>query len=195
MQIQLTTTDFVRYPCCPKSLWTLKREPENYPQGKPSAFGAKLASDGHGVEGHVRWLREKEGRMAEFQQVSQAESGLFARADAFEKTGDGSTVLHEIKSSTRIKDDNIKDDCFQRICTERAGRRIDRISLVHLNGEYDPNGQIHPNGLLVFADIIENVREIESATATEIDDALELPAGEMDREGCSCIEEPRGSQF
>ncbi len=191
--MQFTKTDFLHYLSCRKSHWILKQEPENYPQGGPSAFGTKLASDGHDVEGYVRQFLESEGRTANFQQVLETGDGLFARADAVERTEDGKTVLHEIKSSTGIRDEHIKDACFQKICAERAGHRIDRVSLVHLNGAYVRDGDIDPAGLLVFADITGEVGEIESGTVAEIERAFDFLAGEIDRDGCSCLELSRSS--
>jgi len=49
-----------------------------------------------------------------------------------ENISDGTTALYEVKSSTSVKTDNkhnhIKDACFQKICAERAGKKIARLS-------------------------------------------------------------------
>lgn len=191
--MRLTKTDFLRYLHCPKSLWLLKREPENYPQGDSSAFDGKRARDGYEVECRVRQLLESTDRTVNFQQVFETDDGLYVRADAVERTANGETVLHEIKSSTRVTDDHVRDACFQKVCAERAGQRIDRVSLVHLNGDYVREGEIDPGKLLVFADITGDVDEIEDETTDEIGNALEFLASEIDRDGCSCLENSRGN--
>ena len=191
--MRLTKTDFLQYLNCPKSLWLLKREPENYPQGDSSAFDGKLARDGYEIERYVRLFFRSEGRTVKFQQRFESEDGLYARADAVERTANGETVLHEIKSSTRVKDDHVRDACFQKICAERAGQWIDRVSLVHLNGAYVREGDVDPYELLIFADITGDVEEIEDETIDEIDNALEFLASEIDRDGCSCLENSRGN--
>ncbi len=38
----LTKTEFVHYLNCQKSLWLLKKDPENYPYGEFSTFMQKL---------------------------------------------------------------------------------------------------------------------------------------------------------
>ena len=196
--MQLTKTDFIQYLNCPKSLWLLKRDPENYPHGEFSAFMQKLVREGYEVERYVRQFFENAGdRSVTFQTVFETEDGLFARADAVELTGNGETVLYEIKSSTSVKTDNqhnhVKDACFQKVCAERAGQGIDRVYLVHLNGEYVRAGDVDPEELLVFADVTDQVAGITAETAAEIDDALAFLASKIDRDACSCVELSRGN--
>ena len=193
----LTKTDFIQYLNCPKSLWLLKNAPDEYPFGEFSVFLQKLTREGYEVERYVRQFFENaSGRAVDFQRVFETEDGLFARADAIEAVG-GATALYEIKSSTSIKTDaahnHIKDACFQVICAERAGQKIDTVSLVHLNGDYERAGEIVPDELLVFEDVSERVRAIESEIADEMDRALAmLREIEIDRAGCSCLEKSRG---
>src|SRR5690606_13700963 len=103
----------------------------------------------------------------------------------------------EIKSSTSVKSDNqhnhVKDACFQKVCAERAGQRIDRVYLVHLNGEYIRAGDVAPEELLVFADVTDQVDDISAETVAEIDEALAYLASQIDRDGCSCVALSRGN--
>lgn len=176
MQIQLTKTDFTQYLNCPKSLWALKREPDTYLHGEFSVFQQKLTREGYEVERYVRqYFDAIDERVVDFQRVFETDSGLFARADAFETTEGGETILYEIKSSTSMKTDadhnHIKDACFQKIFAERSGQKIDSVFLVHLNGEYVREGDIDPEGLLEFADVTEDVDAIQEAMEAEIDEA------------------------
>jgi hypothetical protein len=131
-----------------------------------------------------------------FQMVFKPDDGLFARADAVERTSDGETVLYEIKSSTSVKIDSehnhIKDACFQKICAERAGQKIDRVYLVHLNGKYVRDGDVDPEALLIFADVTDEVGGIAADTIAEIDAALVFLANDIDKDGCSCLDKSRG---
>lgn len=196
--MQFTKADFIQYLNCPKSLWLLKREPENYPHGEFSAFRKKLIREGYEVEQYVRQLFENAGHgMVDFQRVFETEEGLFARADAVEQTDRGEIILYEIKSSTSIKTDSehnhLKDACFQKICAERSGQRIDRIFLVYLNKEYVRDGPIDPEALLVFEDVTDQVESMVAETSAEIDAALTFLVNEIDRDGCACIEKSRGN--
>ena len=197
--MQLTKTDFIQYLNCPKSLWALKHDPENYPHGEFSVFLQKLTREGYEVERYVRQFLEREGeRAVDFQTVFETEEGLFARVDALEISTDGEVILYEIKSSNSVKTDSshnhIKDACFQKICAERARQNIDRVYLVHLNGSYVRNGAVDPAALLEFVDVTEPVGDIAEATGGEIDAAQNLLREvELDKEGCSCLHKSRGN--
>lgn len=194
--MQITKTDFIQYLNCPKSLWLLKTAPDQYPHGEFSTFMQKLVREGYEVERFVQQYFESAGyRGVSFQAVFQTDDGLFARVDVLETMSDGTVALYEIKSSASVKTDakhnHIKDACFQKICVERAGQSVDRVFLVHLNGEYVRDGEIDPRAMLVFADITESVNDIFTETSSEIDAALAFLASPHDMNGCTCIQKTR----
>ena len=195
----ITKTNFIQYLHCPKSLWFLKNDPENYPHGEVSIFMQKLIREGYEVEQYVQEYFKSNGNCeVSFQTEFKTEDSLlYARADAFEIKSDGTAALYEIKSSTSIKTDSkhnhIKDACFQKICAERTGQRIDRVFLVHLNGEYIREGEINSDELFVFNDITEKVAELERETNEEISSALQFLTSDQDLQGCSCREKSRGN--
>lgn len=196
--MQLTKTDFIQYLNCPKSLWWLKHEPDAYPHGEFSVFLQKITREGYEVERYVRQFFADEGREVDFQTVFETEDGLFARADALERLEGGEVALFEIKSSTSVKTDaahnHVKDACFQKICAERSGQKIDRVFLVHLNGKYIREGEIDPASLIVFAEITDAVDDLENETAAEMDAALELLRDDaLDQNGCSCLHKSRAN--
>ncbi len=190
--VQLTKTDFIQYLNCPKSLWVMKNEPDNYPDGEFSSFLQKLTREGYEVEGYVRkYFDETVTTDIDFQSIFDNGDGFFARADVLETTEEGDVILYEIKSSTRVKTsgshNHLKDICFQGICGAKAGVIIDKFVLVHLNGTYEKAGAIIPSELLVFEDVTEKVIEITSETETEMEEALQLlEQSEINKEGCSC---------
>lgn len=196
--MQITKTDFIQYLQCSKSLWLLKNDPDNYPHGEFSQFLQKITREGYEVEGYVRKFFENADRGVNFQSVFETDTGLYARADAVEQTADRKTILYEIKSSTSVKTDaahnHLKDACFQKICAERSGQKIDAVFLVHLNGDYVRDGDIDPASLLTFVDVSDAVAAIEAETAEEIDRALELLAkANIDRQRCSCLAKSRSN--
>ena len=196
--MQLTKTDFIQYLDCPKSLWFLKKHPEHYPHGEFSTFHQKLVREGYEVERYVRQFFEGTGdRDVSFQAEFRSGEGLYARVDALENMSDGTTALFEIKSSTSVKTDSkhnhLKDACFQKICAERTGKKIERVFLVHLNSDYVRNGEINPSEMLVFADITKAVNEIVAETTTEIDAALAFLKTDHGMDGCSCTEKTRAN--
>ncbi len=197
--MQLTKTDFIQYLNCPKSLWVLKHEPENYLQGEFSAFLQKLTREGYQVERYVQqYFANAEDRSVDFQRIFETDDGLYARADVIERTSGGETILYEVKSSTRVKKDiqhnHIKDASFQKICAEHAGQNIDKVFLVHLNGGYVRNGEIVLEELLVFIDVTKDVELMQNETETEIGKALELlRQSDIDKDGCTCMHNSRNN--
>ena len=194
----LTKTDFIHFLNCPKSLWLLKKDPEHYPYGEFSTFMQKVMREGYEVELNVRQLFENVGsRDVSFQAEFQTNDGMYARVDVLENMNDGNTALYEIKSSTSVKTDNkhnhIKDACFQKVCAERAGRRVEHVFLVHLNGDYVRDGGIDPSKMLVIVDITEAVDEVEVETSKEIDEALVFLASDQDMNECSCRQKSRAN--
>ena len=94
--------------------------------------------------------------------------GLLAKADAVRHNDDGTIDLFEVKSSTSVKKDakhdQVKDAAFQKVVAEAAGYAVRTVTLVHLNGNYVRQGDIEPDMLLEFADITEQVSEVEDET-------------------------------
>lgn len=197
--MRLTKTDFIQYLNCPKSLWMLKHEPDLFPRVEFSAFLQKITREGYEVEGYVRdFFNQHGGRVVNYQSTFETEDGLFARADALERTQDGQVILYEVKSSTRVKTDvahnHLKDACFQKLCAERAGQVIDRVFLAHLNGTYVRLGEVDPTQLLSFVDVTDAVTGMMEETAGEIDAALALIRQvELNQEGCTCLHKSRSN--
>lgn len=189
--MEFTKTNFIHYLSCPKSLWVYKRDSDQYPDGDFTAFMQKLAREGYEVERYVKALFVGNDTI-DFQKTFRSSDGLFARTDGFEVTEQGQAYLYEVKSSTSVKrsggHSHVKDACFQTIAAERSGQNIDKVFLIHLNGEYIRDGEVDSEDLLVIKDVTEEVREIYSETSEEIDQALALLSqAEIDRNGCSCV--------
>lgn len=195
--MNFTKTDFIHYLNCPKSLWFLKNKPELYPHAEFSTFLQKLVREGYEVERYFQnYFELLDDDTIEYQRIFETHEGLLARADALRTTAEGKVILYEVKSSNRVKTDNLhnhlKDACFQTICAERSGKTIDKICIVHLNGEYVRDGDVEPQELLIEVDVTAEVRAIEEETELEIDEALEFLESAVDTERCSCIEKSRG---
>ena len=128
----------------------------------------------------------------DFQSEIRVGNGLFTRVDALEKKKDRKIILYEIKSSTSVKSDakqnHYKDACFQKICVEATGQKIDRVFLIHLNPDYVRDGEIDPIKLLKFSDVTTKIENITDETKEEISSAIDLlNQAEIDIHGCSCM--------
>lgn len=63
---QLTKTDFIQYLNCPESLWLLKIQPDDYPNGEFSLFLQKLIKEGYEVEEEAQKLFSHGVKLPEF---------------------------------------------------------------------------------------------------------------------------------
>ena len=192
--LQLTKTDFIKFQNCPKSFWLERNKPEVYPHGKFSGYMKKLAQEGYEVEAYFKDLIRSrvDHERFRFQFEFKTSNGLLAKADAIRLNDDGAIDIFEVKSSTRVKQDakhnQIKDAAFQKIVAMNAGYAVRTVTLVHLNGNYVRQGDIEPDMLLEFADITEQVSEVEDETNVEVLQALELlQLSEIDETSCTCL--------
>ena len=92
----------------------------------------------------------------------------------------------EVKSSTEVKDINIHDVAFQKVCWEEGGLKIGRTFLAYINNKYVKNGEINPEELFFIEDITERVEEISDSTRDRIYEMLRI-IGQPD-----CPEAPLG---
>lgn len=83
---------------------------------------------------------------------------LYSRADILEPTEDGWDII-EVKSSTEVKDVNLSDVAFQRYVYEKAGLKINKCFLMHINNQYVRQGELDIKELFVKEDISINVAE------------------------------------
>lgn len=216
--LYLTKTDFVHYLQCPRSLWLLKHKSEVYPYREFSDFLKKIAREGYEVEAYAQQLflggvslpsvgdaaivKTQEALANKtkvlFQATVLTEKGLFARADIFERNDNGTYTLYEVKSSNSIKTDkkhnHIKDACFQKIAFEQAGLIVEKIYIIHTNGDYVRDSAIDPRQLLKEVEVTDVVKEVYAETAVEIGNALSLlREKEIHEEGCCCFRKTRGN--
>lgn len=189
----LTKTDFIQFLNCPKSLWLKRNRPDVYPAGSSSSFLVKLADEGYGVEAYAKQavLQCSDALSYNFQRDFLTSDGLYARCDIVKSNPDGSIDLFEIKSSTSVKDDrshsHLKDAAFQVVTAQRAGERVGKVWIIHLNKDYVRSGDVDPNELLTFADETVRVKALLHETEAEINTALGFLRREtIDEKYCSC---------
>ena len=208
----------MRYLQCPRSLWLLKHKPEVYPHKVFSDFLKKIAREGYEVERYAQMLfpngvslppvvvtaltktKEALSKKIEtlFQPAVLTDDGLFARADILTCSSDNTYTLYEVKSSSSIKkkagENHIKDACFQKITFERFGLHIQKVFIIHLNGDYVREVEIDPHTLLKKVDVTDAVKKIYDETEIEINNALSLlQEKKIEEHGCPCFRKTRSN--
>ena len=187
--MNLTKTDYLHYLKCPESLWLFKNKPEVYPNGKFSKFLEKLTKEGYEVEEYAKKLffdgveievnssmsqtqkKLNDNHTVYFQPSFLSPKGIFARIDILQKLNDGTFHIYEVKSSTSIKKENLKDVCFQKYVCEQTGINISKVSIIYLNKNFIKKGEINPNDLLIIEDITELLVPMFDSVVKEINTA------------------------
>jgi hypothetical protein len=78
---------------------------------------------------------------------------LFSRTDILNPVNEDEWDIIEVKSSTEIKDINLHDVSFQKLCWEESGLKIRKCFLAYINNKYVKNGEINPQELFIVDDI------------------------------------------
>ncbi len=190
----LTKSDYIKYLQCKKYLWLNKKRPELLPEEiddnlkrvfesgyKVEEIAYKLFPTGvNAVIDDAREAKRQTQKLIKDKepiifQATLSGAGLFCRADIirYDPAIDAWDII-EAKSTTDKKDIHIDDLAFQKICLERAGLKVGRIILLHINNEYVKNGDIDPHGFFVDLDLSKEVREKEEETKLEIEEALNV---------------------
>lgn len=85
--------------------------------------------------------------------------GVFVRPDVIVRSAESGWDLYEVKSSTRLKPENITDVAVQTWVLEGAGLAINRAYLMHLNNSYvHRGGEYDLQGIFTAEDITDEVR-------------------------------------
>jgi hypothetical protein len=96
--------------------------------------------------------------------------GIYSRADILKPVGKDSWDIIEVKSGTKVKEVNVHDVSFQKLCYEKAGLKIRKCFLMTLNNEYVRKGKVDVNKLFKQTDITEKVEKISAGIETRIDE-------------------------
>jgi len=178
---------------CPKYLWTVIHEPEKIPE--PDTTTQYLFDQGHLVgelakrlfpEGinipaedfnsNINLTRELLRKRKPLFEASVCIDGLYCRVDILNPIGGDKWEIIEVKSSTKVKDVNIHDVSFQKLCCEKAGLSISNCNLAYINTQYVKNGDIDPRELFVLEDISNQVEEVSEGIEERISLMLDIIA-------------------
>jgi len=182
----LTKTKYVTGLQCLYSLWMevnrqdLLPEPDEsikvrFEQGHViGELATKLYPEGINVQGKdfADGLQKTNDMLAKGKPLFEAgflAGRLYGRADILvpsEKMWD----IVEVKSGTSVKEEHIHDVTFQKYVYKKAGIRIGKCYVMHINKEYVKHGEIDPSELFTKTEITEEVEkfigEIEDRTDT-----------------------------
>ena len=129
---------------------------ELFPGGALVPFGELSISE------QIAYTRELvEGGAAVIYEAAFEFDGLFVKADILVRHGDG-WEIHEVKSSTEVKVEHHDDLAVQDYVVSRAGLRIDKLFLVHIDNSYVRRGPIEVQRLFASQEITAEARARQS---------------------------------
>ena len=159
---------------CPRLLWIATNEPERIPE--PDAATQHIFDQGHLVgelakrlypggidvasddfKGNIAMTKELLQQRRPLFEAGVLSGQIYSRADILNPVSEDEWDIIEVKSSTSVKDINIHDVSFQKLCWENSGVKIRRCFLACINNQYVKNGEIIPEQLFAIHDITEEV--------------------------------------
>ena len=171
----LSKSKYINGIQCPKLLWISVNDKKRLPETDESKqklfdeghivgeFAKKLFPNGIDIEDEdfSKNLEQTKKLLKENKPLFEPAfliNRIYSRADILEPTKQGWNIV-EVKSSTEVKDVNIQDVAFQKYVYEKAGLKIDKCFLVHINNQYVRKGELNPFELFTKEDISINVAE------------------------------------
>jgi len=207
---QLSKSRYLTGLQCERRLWLSWHDPERPAPSLPGsifAVGHEVGSLAHDLFPNGVLVG---GGPAEFDQAVKETAGLVAdtsvkaifeaafvfervrvRADIMERLDDGRWALHEVKSSTGLKPENLHDLMVQAYVIEGSGLKIASANLVHINTGYvRGSAGIDPRGLFSTVDATAEVRAGLADVPMRIEDmhrVLALPQAPQRRPSGHCF--------
>ena len=161
---------------CPRLLWVKVNDKKRIPE--PDEIALKKFSEGHIVgelakkvfpngqnipdedfKANLEETKELINKRIPLFEPAFLVDNLYSRADILVPVSKNEWDIVEVKSATKVKDINIHDVSFQKYVYEKAGLKIRKCFLMHINNQYCLDGSIEPKELFVQTEITEDVEE------------------------------------
>ncbi|MDD4382284.1 MAG: DUF2779 domain-containing protein [Candidatus Dojkabacteria bacterium] len=161
----LTKSDYKIYLESPIHLWALKHGKYNHIEDE---YEKHLKEQGYEVEKLAQQYALKYiSPKCNFQKIYQTDD-LYSRADIEYKDD-----IYEVKSSTKIKQEDKDDISFQYYVAKNIGS-IDRIFIIYLNKEYIKGENLDLKELFVVKDFTEIAKDNLEKTEINVSHALNV---------------------
>ncbi|MGP8078983.1 MAG: DUF2779 domain-containing protein [Dehalococcoidales bacterium] len=176
---------------CLKYLWLLYNDPGKIPEFDDSTLrifeqghqvgelARKLFPDGIDISsadfnGNLKLTKKLLPSRKPLFEPGFYQDNLFSRLDILNPAGDDTWDIVEVKSSTSVKDVNLHDVSFQRLCCEKAGLKINRCFVAVVNNKYVRQGEISPAEYFTIHDITDKVDRIAEGIEERIEEMFKV---------------------
>ena len=192
----LTKSNYVIGLQCPKYLWTRLNEKEKIPPYDAATL--HRFEEGHLVDKFSKDffpmgtdiptddfrdnIKQTKELLTQRKLIFQAGilcDTVYSRIDILNPTHDDIWDIIEVKSSTKVKPEHLEDVSFQKYCCQKAGLKIGKCFLMHVNNEYIKQGEIDPKGFFGLEDITAEVNAAMLGIEQRIDTMLKIIGSEQ----------------
>jgi len=181
---------------CPRYLWVACNEPDTIPA--PDVNTQHIFDQGHlvselakrlfpvGIDvptdnfiGNVAMTKRFLNERRPLFEAGMLYGRVYSRIDILNPINDDEWDIIEVKSSTSVKEINLHDVSFQRLCCQDNGLRIGKCFLAYINNQYVRNGEVDPAQLFVLQDVSDEVAALSEGLRdriTKMLDAIGAPS-------------------
>jgi Domain of unknown function(DUF2779)/Domain of unknown function DUF83 len=204
----ISKTDYILWRACPKNAWLRIHRPDVYYSTELTEYEQSIMEMGIEVERIARrlfpdgaivsgsrtdTLQETRSLIAAqtptlFQPVFERE-GCLAEVDVLRcGAGTNDWSIYEVKSATKVKEENVYDLAFQVALLRKHGINLKRGFLILLNPDYVRQHDLDIQKLFNIVDLTANVDGISETVTREMQEARNYLLNESEPQGhCSCI--------
>ena len=100
----------------------------------------------------------------------------YARVDILNPVGKTKWDIIEVKSSTQVKDINLRDLALQWYTYSGAGLSLDKCYLMHINNQYVRKGEIDPKKFFIQEDVTDQVKKYLPEVENDLSEMLKVIA-------------------
>jgi hypothetical protein len=170
--LPITKSEYLQYLACAPEFWYSKHCPDDF-SGAPDEESLHIMQQGYAIEALARtYFKPSKNLTVEFQRNFRSDK-LLARADiVLTDQRTGIKTLIEVKSGTEVKPEYLDDLAFQVIAASAVGMRMDRVGVLHVDGDYVRSGTIDPQKFFVFEDVTDAVKALVPETRKNIEAAI-----------------------
>jgi hypothetical protein len=93
---------------------------------------------------------------------------IYCRVDILNPVNQDEWDIVEVKSSGSVKNVNLHDVSFQKLCVDSAGVKIRKSYLAHINTRYVRDGEINPHELFGLDDVSDEMKSISDGIRNRV---------------------------
>jgi CRISPR/Cas system-associated exonuclease Cas4 (RecB family) len=189
--VMLSKSRYLNGLQCPRLLWVVSNEPDRIPE--PDAATQHIFDQGHlvgelakklfpgGIDmpakdfmGNITMTKDLLQQRRPLFEAGVLSGKIYSKADILNSVNEDEWDIIEVKSSTSVKEVNLHDVSFQKLCWEDSGLKIRKCYLAYINNQYVRNGEINPQEFFILQDISDEVAIAGEGIRDRIDGMLDV---------------------